>query len=82
MRIKQSIAISETGFVFDSVSGESFSLNDTGREIIDLLQEGKSREEIEDYFVKNYEIDKSTIEKSFIDFVSMLKHYQLVEDYE
>ena len=82
MKLKQNIAISETGFVFDSVSGESFSLNDTGKEIIQFLQSGKSKEEIEKHFTANYVVDKSTFEKSYLDFITMLKQFQLIDDEE
>ena len=34
MRIKKNIAVSETGFVFDPTSGESYSINREGQEII------------------------------------------------
>ena len=36
MNIRKDIAISDTGFVFDPVTGESFSLNPIGVEILSL----------------------------------------------
>jgi len=77
MKIRKNIAISETGFVFNSVSGESFSLNETAREIISYLQQGKSESEIKEIFLDSYDIDSNTFERSFLDFIAMLKQYQL-----
>ena len=36
------LAISESGFVFDPCSGRSFTVNDTGMEVLKALQEGLS----------------------------------------
>ena len=40
MNIKKSIALSDSGFVFDPSSGDSFSTNPIGLEIINQLKEG------------------------------------------
>ena len=38
MKIRNDLAISETGFIFDPVTGESFSLNQIGAEIFKMYQ--------------------------------------------
>lgn len=78
MKIKSSLAVSDSGFVFDPTTGDSFSLNDTGRKIVELMKEGKSEQEISEYFIDNYEIDKDTFEKNFIDFTAMLQNIGLL----
>ncbi len=40
-RLKQ-LAVSETGFIFDPQSGQSFSVNQTGRLVIDMLKRSES----------------------------------------
>ena len=79
MKLKKNIAISETGFVFDPSFGDSFSTNPIGLEIIQLLKEGKSKEEIETTILNKYEVTKNTFEKDFYDFVSMLSKLKLTE---
>ncbi len=78
MKIKKSLAISDTGFVFDPSTGDSYTLNPVGLEIILLLKDGKSREEITEIMTQSYDIDPNTFERYYFDFAGMLKQMQLV----
>ncbi len=40
------LAVSESGFVFDPHSGQTFSLNQTGRAVLEALRRGASADEI------------------------------------
>ena len=80
MQIKKNIAVSETGFVFDPTSGESYSINREGQEIIALLNTGKTPEEISETMCGEYEIDPAGFEKYFYDFIGMLRQFQLLEE--
>ena len=82
MKIKKNIAVSETGFVFDPTSGESYSINSTGQEIIALLKEDKSPKEISAIMTGDYEIDAASFEKYYYDFMGMLRQFQLIEEDE
>lgn len=79
MKLKKNIAISETGFVFNPSSGDSFSTNPIGIEIINLMKQEKTEEEIKAYLLENYDIDNNTIEKDFYDFKQVLKQLTLLE---
>ncbi len=79
MKLKKNIAISESGFVFDPNSGESFSLNPIGAEIIELLKNEKGSDEIQTMMLKKYDTDAATFERYFYDFINMLEQYGLVE---
>ncbi len=79
MNIKKDIAISDSGFVFDPTTGESYSLNPIGVEILTLLKEGNDQQEITDFIIQRYEIDKSTFENNYYDFINMLKKFNLIE---
>jgi len=46
IHIKGNIAVSDSGFVFDSSTGDSFSINPIGVEIIKLMKESKDEAEI------------------------------------
>lgn len=78
MKINKNIAISDSGFIFNPSTGDSFSTNQVGMEIIRLLKEGKSKDEVIDGVVAKFNVDKATIEKDFADFSLMLNNYQLV----
>jgi hypothetical protein len=42
MLIKENIALSENGFVFNPSTGDSFTMNSTGKEVLMLIKEGKN----------------------------------------
>lgn len=79
MQIRKNIAISETGFVFNPTTGDSYSINQSGKEILAYLGENKSTEEITSLMTTDYEIDPQSFEKYFYDFISMLKQFELLE---
>lgn len=79
MKVRKNVAISDSGFLFNPSSGDSYSVNPIGQEIIELLQEGKSESDIMEYILKEYMIDKDTVEKDLYDFLNMLKNYKLTE---
>lgn len=80
MQIKNNIAISENGFVFDPNTGESYSLNPIGTEILNLLKDKKGETEIIKILSDKYDSDKLSIEKSLKEFYSFLQSYKLTED--
>jgi len=80
IQLKKSVAISESGFIFHPGSGESFSVNDTGLEILNLMKQEHSNEEILGKLSADYDIEPSELEKYFFDFISMLKQYHLIQD--
>lgn len=80
MKVKKNIAISESGFVFDPTSGESFSLNPIGAEIIELLKQEKSFDKIREIMLNKYEVDDNSFEKYYYDFINMLKQFKLIDE--
>ncbi len=79
MRLKRNIAISESGFLFDPTGGESYTLNEQGLEILNLLKEKKTSEEISEIMTETYDITSDDFEKYYFDFLGMLKQFQLLE---
>jgi len=77
MKIKINIALSDSGFVFDPSTGDSFSTNPIGLEIIKMLKEGKNPEEIKSVITKNYLTDDVSFEKDYYDFINMLTKLKL-----
>jgi len=82
MKLHKNIAVSETGLLFNPVTGESFSLNPIGAEILSLIREEKDPEQISRVILDKYTTDKATFEKDYNDFIGILKHHNLLESHE
>jgi hypothetical protein len=80
MKLKRNIAVSESGFLFDPTSGESYSLNEQGLEILNLMKEGKSTPEVTEYMTEAYDISSDEFEKYYLDFMGLLRQFKLLED--
>jgi hypothetical protein len=78
MKLKKDIAISDSGFLFNPTSGDSYSLNPVGVEIFKLLQKDKKDEDIIKHLINEYAIDESSVEKDLYDFKIMLGNYKLI----
>lgn len=79
MKIKANLAVSESGFIFDPGTGDSYSLNPIGTEILSLLKEGIDMKDIKKSILKKYDVEESTVEKDIIDFINIMKQYRLIE---
>lgn len=79
MKTGKNVAISESGFVLNTASGESFSTNPIGVEILNLLKEDLSVDDIAKTIMEKYEVDFNTFEKDFSDFQNLLNCYHLIE---
>jgi len=76
--IKKNIATNEFGFVFNPATGDSFSSNPVAAEIIQLMKDNHSLNEIKKILLDKYEVDKMTIEKDVDEFVGLLKENNLL----
>jgi len=72
------LAISEEGFIFDPVSGNSFTTNKTGLFILKALKEGKAEEAIVHALTEKYEVSREEAEKDVTDFIEQLRYYRLI----
>ncbi len=80
MNINKNIAVSDSGFVFNPTTGESYSVNPIGVEIIEMLKQEKSIDEINQVLIGRYNADIVTIDKDVSDFIILLKLYSLIEN--
>lgn len=79
MKIKNNIALSESGFIFNPNTGESFTLNPTGQLLFGLIREGREYSSIRKYFLEHFDTEESIFEKDFEDFIHMMTSYQMME---
>jgi hypothetical protein len=80
MQIKGNIALSDNGFVFNPSTGDSFTLNNTGKEILILIKEGKNIHQICGLLSEKYDIDRITLDRYLDDFVNDLTVNNLMEE--
>lgn len=80
MRIKPTIAINDNGFLFDPNTGESYTTNPVAREIIFMMKQNLPESDIRKAIISRYDVDEVTLEKNLIDFMAMLRHYNLCEE--
>lgn len=79
MKLKKNIATSEAGFIFNPGTGDSFSVNGIGSDILGMFKDDKSIAEIIDRISEKYDVERSQLEKDLEDFTSQLYGYNLLE---
>jgi len=79
MKLKKNIATSEEGFIFNPATGDSFSTNPIGNNILALLKEDKSIPAVIAAICAKYEVTEIQVEKDLDDFISQLKEYSILE---
>ena len=82
MRLKENILLTDTGFVFDPDTGDAFSTNPIGKELMEKLKANIDLNEITVQITDKYNVDAIQFQRYFDDFVIMLRHYNLITDTE
>jgi hypothetical protein len=80
MQIYKDLAISENGLIFNPHNGESFQTNQSGIEILKMLQKNIDTVDIIEVLVQKYDEEQKTIEKDFYDFIICLNRYMLIDE--
>lgn len=80
MLVKRNIALSENGFVFNPSTGDSFTLNGTGKEVLELIKENKNIDQITAIMLEKYEVDKVILDRYLVDFMNDLRINNLLEE--
>lgn len=79
MKIRKNIAISDSGFIFNPDTGESFTVNPIGLEILGMIREDQDFESVRTHIISKYQAEKDTVEKDYHDFLNMLAQYNLID---
>jgi hypothetical protein len=82
MNLKKNVAVSEAGLLFNPVTGESFSVNPIGIEILNLIREEKSQAEIFHAILDKYATEQAAFERDYHDFIGNLTHFHLIDSHE
>ena len=78
--IKKDLAINETGFVFDPLTGDSYSLNTVAMDVVNMYRKNKTKEEIQSLILDKYDVDESTFENDYYDFLKLLQQFKLLQN--
>jgi len=76
--IKSTVAISESGIIYNPNTGESFHTNEVGRLIVRLMKNGYGFDEIKNALMEEFDVDESACEVDIYDFISELKAHNLI----
>lgn len=79
MKLKKNIATSDEGFIFNPSTGDSFSTNAIGAEIILLMKKDIPNNEVVGAICDKYDVDKSLFERDLEEFTLQLKDYSILE---
>lgn len=79
MKLKKNIATSEDGFIFNPGTGDSFSTNSIGTDIISMLKDEKTIQFINDNICAKYDADQNQFEKDLDDYLAQLKDFSILD---
>ncbi len=68
------LAVSESGFVFDPVSGHSFTVNETGLVILHALQRDSRLNDIRELLSSDYDVDSQNLDRDLLEFLGSLSN--------
>ena len=76
-RLKR-LAVNDEGFLFDPVTGESYTVNPVGATIIKLLKEGGSAPQNVEALVSAFDVGQEEAERDLNDFLAHLRSLKLI----
>lgn len=77
-KLNEYIAMSDSGVIFNMQTGESFTVNEIGKVIIEKVRKNYSKEQITEYILAEFEIDKETTEEHLEEFLRYMIRQQLI----
>lgn len=82
MKVKKHIAVSDSGIVYNGGTGDSFSINPIGVEILNQIKAQQSEQQIKQFLLNKYEVLEERVEGDLYDFVIHLKQLNILEQDE
>lgn len=79
MHLKKNIATSESGFIFNPGTGDSYSANPLAADILFQLKEGQSSSDIKKIILEKYDVEPGQLERDWDDFVAQLREANLID---
>ena len=69
------LALSDSGFVFDPVTGKSYTVNDTGFWLIKQLQKNSNLDVLQTQITHEFNGDVKIIERNVMEFLEQIKQH-------
>ena len=69
----QRLAINDSGFVFDPVSGRSFTVNESGFSLVHLMMQETNINSIIEQLQKDWNVDARQAERDLLEFAAELR---------
>ncbi|MBL7722132.1 MAG: PqqD family protein [Chitinophagaceae bacterium] len=79
MHLKKNIATSESGFIFNPSTGDSYAANPVAADILELLKQGTAPSSVKEQLLEKYRVDPFRLEQDWDDFINQLKQANLLE---
>jgi len=80
MKLKKNIATSESGFIFNPSTGDSFSANDIAAGILAGMKHGRTEQEIKVEILARYEVKPEQLDRDWDDWMIQLREANLLEE--
>lgn len=74
------LALSDNGFLFDTRTGSTYSLNSTGTFLLRQLMAGTPPASLADALIDQFEVDREVAERDAAQFLFRLGDLQLIRD--
>lgn len=73
------LALSDTGFLFDPITGHMYTLNRTGSAIIQLLRDGIPESDLPSRLSERFDVPAEEAERDCLFFLGSLREHRLIE---
>lgn len=74
-----SLALSDTGFLFDPITGHTYTLNRSGCDLLRLMRDGVAEGELATRLAKKYDVTEAEAERDCQQFLRQLRDYRLLD---
>ncbi len=74
----QNLAISDTGYIFDPSTGNSYTANTSALTILNELKKGQERDAIVTTLLEEYEVEESRALQDVVELIEVLQNNFLV----
>ncbi|MBB3056736.1 PqqD family protein [Mucilaginibacter gotjawali] len=79
MKLKKNIATSESGFIFNPATGDSFSGNAMASNVLLAMKNGDTEALIKQNILQKYEVSPEQLDRDWDDWIVQLKEANLLE---
>ncbi len=69
------LALNDSGFVFDPMTGQSFSVNPCGLALLKLMQKQSDVALIKHQILQDFDVTADMLERDFLEFSEQLRRY-------